>query len=100
MFDITRETPIPFREIPAWWEQRFGHRPHPSTCHRWRIRGIRRVRLSTFLAAGTRYSSLEELERFVAATTVAADGEPVAEISRIDANNHAKDEAYLDAEGL
>lgn len=55
-----------------------GSRPHPSTIHRWRIRGIKSVRLETVLVGGRRKCSVESVQRFVAATTAAADGVPTA----------------------
>ena len=45
-------------------------RPHPSTLHRWRLRGIRGVKLDTILIGGRRYTSREALQRFFAATTL------------------------------
>ncbi len=47
---------------------------HVSTIHRWRLKGVRGVRLETILRGGTRYTSVEAIERFFAATTAAADG--------------------------
>ena len=47
---------------------------HVSTIHRWRIKGIRGVRLSTILRGGIRCTSDAAIERFFAATTAAADG--------------------------
>lgn len=47
---------------------------HVSTIHRWRIKGVRGVRLETFLRGGIRYTTDEAMERFFAATTAAADG--------------------------
>ena len=56
---------------------------HVSTIHRWRIKGIRGVRLSTILRGGIRYTTNEAIERFFAATTAAADGDtPPAWTSR------------------
>ena len=51
-------------------------RPHVSTIHRWRFRGVRGVQLETCMVGGRRYTSREALERFSAATTAAANGEP------------------------
>jgi hypothetical protein len=51
-------------------------RPHISTLHRWRLRGVRGIRLETALLGGRRFTSVEALERFSAAITAAADGEP------------------------
>ena len=49
---------------------------HVSTIHRWRLKGVRGVRLETFLRGGIRYTTDEAIERFFAATTAAADGNP------------------------
>ena len=49
-------------------------RPHLSTLHRWRLRGVRSVKLETFLIGGRRYTSREALERFIERTTAAANG--------------------------
>ena len=50
-------------------------RPHLSTLHRWRLRGIRGVRLETCMVGGRRYTSREALQRFSDAITAAATGE-------------------------
>ncbi len=51
-------------------------RPHVSTLHRWRLRGVHGVQLETVLVGGRRYTSVEALERFAARTTAASDGRP------------------------
>lgn len=43
-----------------------GH-PHVSTLWRWRMRGVRGIRLETILIGGRRFTSREAIERFVAA---------------------------------
>lgn len=53
-------------------------RPNIATLWRWRTAGVRGVTLETVTVGGRRYTSREALARFVAATTAAADGEPVA----------------------
>ena len=52
------------------------HAPHVSTIHRWRLRGIRGIRLETVLIGGRRFTSREALARFAAATTAAANDSP------------------------
>ena len=52
-------------------------RPHLSTIHRWRLRGIRGVKLETILVGGRRYTSREALERFSERITAIANGEPL-----------------------
>lgn len=70
--DLTTETPITLataaRTLP-------GGAVHVSTIHRWRMKGVRGVRLETFLRGGIRYTTDEAIERFFAATTAAADGD-------------------------
>lgn len=51
-------------------------RPSVTTLWRWRTRGVRGVRLDTCAVGGRRYTSREAIQRFIAATTAAADGEP------------------------
>jgi hypothetical protein len=53
-------------------------RPHLSTLQRWRLRGVRGVKLETILVGGRRVTSQEAIERFAAATTAAADGSSLA----------------------
>ena len=50
---------------------------HISTLWRWRIRGIHGVKLETATIGGKRMTSREALARFFAATTAAANGEPI-----------------------
>ena len=51
-------------------------RPHVSTSHRWRTRGVHGVKLITKKVGGRRVVDLAALEAFAAATTAAADGSP------------------------
>jgi len=48
---------------------------HLSTLHRWRMRGVKGVKLETLMIGGRRYTSVEALSRFFERTTQAADGE-------------------------
>ena len=50
-------------------------RPGLSTIHRWRLRGVRGIKLETLLVGGRRFTSREALERFSAAITAAAEGQ-------------------------
>lgn len=52
-------------------------RPNVTTVWRWRNRGVRGVRLETICLGGRRFTSREALSRFFAATTAAADGQPL-----------------------
>ena len=61
MIDPARETPIPFPEAP----KHIPGRPHISTLHRWRLRGVRGRRLETFLTGGRRFTTIEAIARFL-----------------------------------
>lgn len=50
-----------------------------ATLHRWRIKGVRGVRLETVLVGGLRYTSQEAITRFIAAQN--AEATPEAAIS-------------------
>ncbi len=50
--------------------------PHIATLHRWRLRGIRGIKLRTVKAGGRRFVSQEALAEFFCQTTAAADGKP------------------------
>jgi hypothetical protein len=69
--DINSETLRTFAEAA----RRLPHPVHISCLHRWRLRGIRGVKLESVLLGGRRYCSDESLERFFTAVTAAAAGE-------------------------
>ena len=50
--------------------------PHVATLWRWAQKGCRGAKLETVLVGGIRYTSREALDRFIVATTAAADGTP------------------------
>lgn len=50
--------------------------PHISTLHRWRLRGIRGLRLPMKLIGGKRFLDLADWELWTAKVTCAADGTP------------------------
>jgi len=52
-----------------------GQRVSISTLHRWHRHGLRGIRLETVLVAGVRYTSVEAIDRFIRATTQAADSQ-------------------------
>lgn len=52
---------------------RIPKKPHISSLHRWRLKGVRGIKLETCLIGGVRYTSTEAMQRFVEATTIAAE---------------------------
>ena len=73
--DLTTETP---KTLAKAAQTLPGGPVHVSTVHRWRMKGVRGVRLETFLRGGIRYTTDEAIERFSAATTAAADRQATA----------------------
>jgi hypothetical protein len=53
-------------------------RPNLSTLWRWRLRGVRGVKLEVVVVGGRVYSSREAVARFIAATTAAASRDSIA----------------------
>jgi hypothetical protein len=58
--------------------KRLPTRPHAATIWRWYTHGLRGRRLETAIVGGRRVTSVEALERFVAALTTERDGLPVS----------------------
>ncbi len=75
MIDMDRETLMPLSAAA----RRLPSRPHVSTMHRWRVRGVRGVRLEAVSVGAQWYTSWEACQRFFAATTAAAtQAQPVS----------------------
>lgn len=72
MFDELSElipfTPTGFRTI--------GVNPPPSsaTLHRWRLRGIKGVRIASIMRGGRRYTTSHAVREFINAVTTKVDG--------------------------
>ena len=58
------ETLIPFAHAREAFPG--GKRLSLATLHRWRLHGVRGTRLETILIGGSRYTSAEAIQRFVA----------------------------------
>jgi len=59
-------------------ERRAGKRPNVATLYRWSNDGCRGVRLEYIMVGATRCTSLEALQRFFDALTIATEGERAA----------------------
>ncbi len=73
------------------------------TIWRWRQKGVRGVRLTTFIRGGRRYTTQEAFARFVEATTKAANGEQPSTKARTNRQRQAsisRANAELDAAGI
>ncbi|MCC9608553.1 DUF1580 domain-containing protein [Blastopirellula sp. JC732] len=71
--EISSESLLSFAEAA----RRLPGRPNISTLHRWRLHGIRGVKLESALIGGRRYTSVEALERFSMRMTSVAEGKPI-----------------------
>ena len=63
MIDASTETLIRFQEAG----RRIPGNPSVCALHRWRLNGVRGVKLETILCGGTRFTSVEAISRFIAA---------------------------------
>ena len=73
MIDVQNETPLTLAQAA----KSSPGKPNLSTVWRGGFRGIRGVRLETFLSGGKRFTTVEALRRFQERVTAAADGEPI-----------------------
>jgi len=98
MVDLSTEHLLSLPEAAS----RLPGRPHISTLHRWRQRGVRGVKLETLLLGGRRYTSREALKRFAAATTAAGSVDRSTEERSTDERQQAivRAERELDLAGI
>ncbi|MDA1230307.1 MAG: DUF1580 domain-containing protein [Planctomycetota bacterium] len=68
--DTERETIISFTDARSAFPG-IDRRLSLATLHRWRMTGVRGVRLETILIGGLRYTSREAIGRFIVAQNVA-----------------------------
>ncbi len=97
MVDLLAEKAIPISKAP----KHVPGRPHAATIWRWHQRGVRGVKLETFVAGGRRFTTEEAIERFIHRTTAAQDGTPVESVPcRKRQAAIEKAEAELEAAGI
>ena len=70
MSSLTDAARLPLHKVAALYDV------HVCTVHRWRLRGVKGIKLETTRVGGRRYTTAEWLDRFHAAVTAAADGDP------------------------
>ena len=88
---------MPLSKVPEWVEKRAGFRPTRSTVFRWRTRGCRGRKLSTFRVGGRVCTTEEALLEFFKDDE--SDNPPMVAAGGCSAMQTATD-AYLDAEGI
>lgn len=63
---------VPIKDVPKHVPGR--RKPHKSTIHRWWTRGVKGVKLKTFMVAGRRHTRLAWLDEFLRTLNDAAGG--------------------------
>lgn len=72
--EVPQERPVSLRHAADRVAEFIGRRVHDETIRRWATRGVRGVKLETVVVAGSRVTTHDAIERFIAATTAAANG--------------------------
>ena len=75
--DVQTETVVSFSDARSAFPG-IDRRLSLATLHRWRLNGVRGVKLETILIGGLRYTSREAIDRFIAAQN--ADDAPAAPV--------------------
>lgn len=101
--DFSCETPVSITEASAYVP---GH-PHVATLWRWILRGVRGVRLESFVRGGRRFTTCEAIERFIQATTAVSNSRiprastaAPASLSKARRQQLAAADAYCKAHGI
>lgn len=76
-----------------------GRSPAPATLNRWRLRGVRGVKLETLLIGGQRFTSREAIQRFIEAQNQPQAAEPSMTAAERQARSAAA-RAVLQARGI
>jgi hypothetical protein len=75
--DLTAETPLTLREATKLPQlRRNGRAPHIASIYRWATVGCRGLTLATVVIAGSRCTTSAAIDRWIAALTAAAGGQP------------------------
>lgn len=64
--DFAKEQAITLSEVPRYVPKRRGKKVHYSTVYRWATKGARGRVLATAMSGGIRYTTVEEVARFLA----------------------------------
>jgi hypothetical protein len=77
MIDLSSEIPMTLRAAcSAPQLRRNGRKPHIASVYRWVTRGCRGIVLESVVCAGSRVTTLEAIDRWIAALTASAGGDP------------------------
>jgi hypothetical protein len=83
MIDLTCEQPLTLKAASRLPQlRRNGRPPHIASLYRWVFRGCRGIRLDSVVVAGSRVTTSESVDRWIAALTANANGESAATATR------------------
>ena len=100
MIDLNTETLVTFTQLARRLPHRRNGRPtHVSTIHRWRLNGLKGVRLAAAKHGAIWVTSIEAYQRFVAALTLAASPATTAPTDLLSLRSECPDR-ILDKLGL
>ncbi|NQT21636.1 MAG: DUF1580 domain-containing protein [Planctomycetes bacterium] len=104
MINLQQEHILTFREAASKLpRRRAGRNCSISTLHRWRLKGVRGVRLETGMLGGIRVTSAEAIQRFMDRITGESEdkaAQPIRETSALQERELAKVETELEKEGF
>lgn len=94
-YEIMQERLLTFAELARSLPRRRGDRPvHVATIHRWRSRGLRRIRLEAIRVGGAWHTSREAFCRFVHRLTAQATADDVL------LPDHPDSQSFVEADTL
>jgi hypothetical protein len=74
--DLSEDQPLSLTDAAEFLGKLTGRKPHVSTLWRWCLKGCRGVRLESICIGGKRFVTAAALEKFIADSTAARDGQP------------------------
>lgn len=72
--DVHNDKLVELRAVPKLLEKQIGKRLNISTLYRWQSRGVAGIKLETVAIGGARFTTLDALNTFFAASTLARQG--------------------------
>lgn len=72
--DVEADRLVELKAVPKLLEAKIGKRLNLATLYRWQSRGIAGIKLETVVVGGGRFTTVDALNRFFAASTLAKQG--------------------------
>jgi len=101
MLQLHTENIIPLKQVPKHLPRTDrGKCVHLATIYRWALQGMRGIRLETIRVGGSRFTSLEAIQRFAAQVTEKVDGQPEHGTSILQADRKGQANSALIAKNV